>query len=403
MTTTTRSSSPDIQELERVTIRFAGDSGDGMQLTGTQFTRTAAVFGNDISTLPGLPGRDPRPGRLAARRLRLPDQLPLDRHPHARRPARRPRRDEPGRAQDEHRRPAGRRRPHRQQRRVHAAEPEQGGLRQQPADRRLAQGLHRLRDPDLDAQRALARRARDDDQAEGPDEELLRARAHVLAVRAEHGSDASTGSTRSSRRGRSSPRRTSGRSRPATPSARRPRSFHTHYRVQPAKLPPGTYRNITGNEATALGFLAASQARRPAAVLRLVPDHPGQRHPPPAVGLQDVRGQDLPGRGRDRGHRRGHRRELRRRARADRLVGPGHRAQDRGDGPRGHGRAAARRHRRPARRPVDRHADEERAGRPAPGACSGATPTRRSRSSRRPRRASASTSPSRPGASRSST
>jgi 2-oxoglutarate ferredoxin oxidoreductase subunit alpha len=46
---------PDIEELERVTIRFAGDSGDGMQLTGTQFTRTAAVFGNDISTLPDFP------------------------------------------------------------------------------------------------------------------------------------------------------------------------------------------------------------------------------------------------------------------------------------------------------------------------------------------------------------
>jgi 2-oxoglutarate ferredoxin oxidoreductase subunit alpha len=55
--TTTRETelSSDIQELERVTIRFAGDSGDGMQLTGTQFTRTAAVFGNDISTLPDFP------------------------------------------------------------------------------------------------------------------------------------------------------------------------------------------------------------------------------------------------------------------------------------------------------------------------------------------------------------
>jgi 2-oxoglutarate ferredoxin oxidoreductase subunit alpha len=41
--------------LERVTIRFAGDSGDGMQLTGSQFTRTAAVFGNDISTYPDFP------------------------------------------------------------------------------------------------------------------------------------------------------------------------------------------------------------------------------------------------------------------------------------------------------------------------------------------------------------
>jgi len=44
-----------VQEVDRVTIRFAGDSGDGMQLTGTQFTRTNAVFGNDISTFPDFP------------------------------------------------------------------------------------------------------------------------------------------------------------------------------------------------------------------------------------------------------------------------------------------------------------------------------------------------------------
>ena len=43
------------EELETVTIRFAGDSGDGMQLTGTQFTNTSAVVGNDISTLPDFP------------------------------------------------------------------------------------------------------------------------------------------------------------------------------------------------------------------------------------------------------------------------------------------------------------------------------------------------------------
>ena len=53
--TATTELEPEIRELERVTIRFAGDSGDGMQLTGTQFTRTAAVFGNDISTLPDFP------------------------------------------------------------------------------------------------------------------------------------------------------------------------------------------------------------------------------------------------------------------------------------------------------------------------------------------------------------
>jgi 2-oxoglutarate ferredoxin oxidoreductase subunit alpha len=44
-----------VQARDRVTIRFAGDSGDGMQLTGTQFTRTSAVFGNDIATLPDFP------------------------------------------------------------------------------------------------------------------------------------------------------------------------------------------------------------------------------------------------------------------------------------------------------------------------------------------------------------
>jgi 2-oxoglutarate ferredoxin oxidoreductase subunit alpha len=45
----------DVEEVETVTIRFAGDSGDGMQLTGTQFTNTSAIFGNDISTLPDFP------------------------------------------------------------------------------------------------------------------------------------------------------------------------------------------------------------------------------------------------------------------------------------------------------------------------------------------------------------
>jgi len=44
-----------LEELDAVTIRFAGDSGDGMQLTGTQFTATSAIIGNDISTLPDFP------------------------------------------------------------------------------------------------------------------------------------------------------------------------------------------------------------------------------------------------------------------------------------------------------------------------------------------------------------
>ena len=41
--------------LDRVVIRFAGDSGDGMQLTGDRFTSEAAAFGNDLATLPNFP------------------------------------------------------------------------------------------------------------------------------------------------------------------------------------------------------------------------------------------------------------------------------------------------------------------------------------------------------------
>jgi 2-oxoglutarate ferredoxin oxidoreductase subunit alpha len=44
-----------IKTLDEVTIRFAGDSGDGMQLTGTQFTNTVAALGADLSTLPDYP------------------------------------------------------------------------------------------------------------------------------------------------------------------------------------------------------------------------------------------------------------------------------------------------------------------------------------------------------------
>src|SRR5438876_11521782 len=44
-----------IQQVEQVTIRLAGDSGDGMQLTGSRFTSETAAFGNDLSTLPDYP------------------------------------------------------------------------------------------------------------------------------------------------------------------------------------------------------------------------------------------------------------------------------------------------------------------------------------------------------------
>ena len=51
----------DPEELDAVTIRFAGDSGDGIQLTGMQFTTSTAIAGNDLSTLPDYPPAPPDP------------------------------------------------------------------------------------------------------------------------------------------------------------------------------------------------------------------------------------------------------------------------------------------------------------------------------------------------------
>src|SRR5215471_2570784 len=54
------------ESLDSVVIRFCGDSGDGMQLVGTQFTNVSAAFGNDVSTLPDFPAEIRAPvGTLA--------------------------------------------------------------------------------------------------------------------------------------------------------------------------------------------------------------------------------------------------------------------------------------------------------------------------------------------------
>src|SRR4051812_21944856 len=55
-----------VETLHRVVLRFAGDSGDGMQLTGDRFTTVSALFGNDLSTLPDYPAEIRAPaGTLA--------------------------------------------------------------------------------------------------------------------------------------------------------------------------------------------------------------------------------------------------------------------------------------------------------------------------------------------------
>jgi 2-oxoglutarate ferredoxin oxidoreductase subunit alpha len=54
-TSTVDSNDPEVQDISSAAIRFAGDSGDGMQVAGTRFTEASAIFGNDLATFPSFP------------------------------------------------------------------------------------------------------------------------------------------------------------------------------------------------------------------------------------------------------------------------------------------------------------------------------------------------------------
>lgn len=54
-TSTIKTSDSDVENVSAVAIRFAGDSGDGMQVAGTRFTEASAIFGNDLATFPSFP------------------------------------------------------------------------------------------------------------------------------------------------------------------------------------------------------------------------------------------------------------------------------------------------------------------------------------------------------------
>ncbi len=88
-------------ELDAATVRFCGDSGDGMQLAGTQLTNTSALAGNDIATFPDFPAeiRAPRGTKAGVSGFQI--HFASTRDFHARRPGRRPGGDEPGGAGDQ--------------------------------------------------------------------------------------------------------------------------------------------------------------------------------------------------------------------------------------------------------------------------------------------------------------
>ena len=261
MTSTAQGPEHDVRELDRVTIRFAGDSGDGMQLTGTQFTRTAAVFGNDISTFPDYPAEIRAPAgslpgvsgfqiSFSASDIHTPGDAPdvlVAMNPAALKtnvvdvP--------PGGAVivNSDAFTAGN-----LSKAAYASNPlTDGSLKQYkvfqvPISTLNAAALEGLdmtsKQADLTKnffalgmmfwlyERSMEPTLKWIDQKFGGRPVI--AEANRRALRAGYAFGDTT------------------------------EMFHETYRVPKAKLPPGTYRNITGNEATALGFLAAAQAAK---------------------------------------------------------------------------------------------------------------------------------------------
>jgi 2-oxoglutarate ferredoxin oxidoreductase subunit alpha len=263
MTTDTKPLDHDVQELDRVTIRFAGDSGDGMQLTGTQFTRTAAVYGNDISTLPDFPAEIRAPAgslpgvsgfqiSFSSSHIHTPGDQPdvlVAMNPAALR--------------------------------TNVGDLPAGGALIVNSDAFTAQNLTKagyasnpLTDGSLKQYSlfeipisTLNERSLDGLDMTSKQKDLTKnffalgimfwlygrdsdATIHWINEKFGKRPVVAEANTRALKAGYAFGETTE--------------IFHTHYRVAPAKLAPGTYRNITGNEATALGMLTASKlAGRP--------------------------------------------------------------------------------------------------------------------------------------------
>ncbi len=262
-TTETRQLPVQTQDLDRVTIRFAGDSGDGMQLTGTQFTRTAAVFGNDISTFPDYPAEIRAPaGSLPGVSGFQISFSSSDIHT-------------PGDQPDV----------------LVAMNP--AALKTNVGD--LPAGGALIVNSDAFSQQNLNKAAYTSNPlTDGSLKHLtvFEIPISTLNERSLDGLDMTSKQKDLTKnffalglmfwlyeRSMEPTLRWIGekfKARPVIAEANRralhagyafgetTEMFHTHYRVAPAKLAPGHYRNITGNEATALGFLAASKlAGRP--------------------------------------------------------------------------------------------------------------------------------------------
>ena len=356
-----------VEQLEQVTIRFAGDSGDGMQLTGDRFTSETAVMGNDLSTLPDFPAEIRAPAGslpgVSGFQLHFADHDILT----------------PGDAPNV----------------LVAMNP--AALKTNVGD--LPKGGTLIVDTDTFKDRNLQKAGYETSPLE--DGSLADYHVHEVAltsmtVGALKGIEGIT--SREAERSKNFfalglmswlyNRPTEGTldyvekkfgKRPEIAQANATafkagyaygetsEDFAVSYEIAPAKMAPGVYRQISGNTALSYGLIAASKLSGLDLFLGAYPITPASSILEELARAQVVRRPHLPGRGRDLRGRRGARRGLRRLARRHDLGRAGDRAQAGDDRARDHARAAAADPRHPARRPLDRDADEAGAGRPADG------------------------------------
>ena len=358
-----------VEQLEQVTIRFAGDSGDGMQLTGGAFTSETALVGNDLSTLPDFPAEIRAPAGslpgVSGFQIHFADHDILT----------------PGDAPDVlvAMNPAAlktnledlpkRRDADRQPRRVQRPQPPEGRATQRTRSRTARSTSYNVHAVPLTTMTVEALKDIGRLEARGGAlEELLRARADVLALRPADRGDARVHRDEVRRRSPRSPRRTSRRSRRASTTARRARTSSSPTRSRPRSCRRASTGTSPATRRSRSGLVAASVKSGLPLFLGAYPITPASAI---LEQLCAATSTSASARSRPRTRSRPSARRsapLRRRARRQHVGGPGSRAQG-GDGrPGDHARAAAPDHRRPAGRPLDRDADQAGAGRPADGA-----------------------------------
>ena len=357
-----------VEQVHDVVIRFAGDSGDGMQLTGGRFTSETAALGNDLSTFPDYPAEIRAPAGslpgVSGFQIHFSDHDILT----------------PGDRPDV----------------LVAMNPAalRTNLKDLPSGGTLILNRDSFTDKNLQKAGYSANPLEDDSLEEyklhaipltSMTVEALKGIDGVTSREAERSKNFFALGLMSWLYGRPTENthefiQSKFAKRPEIAEANRrafnagynygetSEDFLVQYEVQAASIAPGLYRQITGNQALAYGLIAASVKSELPLFLGAYPITPGVGDPRGARAPQGVRRAHLPGRGRDRGRRRRARRELRRVARRLHVGRPRRRAEGRDGRARDDARAPAPDHRRAARGPVDRDADEAGAGRPPDGA-----------------------------------